>query len=155
MISRSMEFFSCNLLMAGREIHKLLVLKILNLVTDLNSSTWALGTCAISSSLRRSSYWIRVPPWTEGKQAAQAEPHFLQPGPDRHEGDTKHTLTSALVLSVTSMMNSQRLSAGWLIRWLRMNRSTVAPRLSMLETKMYSFPSAMSLSRSPEFWKLA
>lgn len=64
------------------------------------------------------------------------------------------TLTSALVLSVTSMMNSQRLSAGWLIRWCRMNRSTVAPRLSMLDTKMYSFPSAISLSKRPELEKL-
>lgn len=39
MISMSIAFFSWSLLMAGRLIHKLLVLKILNLVTDLNSST--------------------------------------------------------------------------------------------------------------------
>uniref|UniRef100_A0A0E9XNS1 Uncharacterized protein n=1 Tax=Anguilla anguilla TaxID=7936 RepID=A0A0E9XNS1_ANGAN len=53
------------------------------------------------------------------------------------------------------MMNSQRLALGWLIRWLRMCRSTVAPRLSMLDTKMYSLPSAMSFSSRPELWKLA
>lgn len=44
MISMSRAFLSCSLLMAGSEIHRLLVLKILNLVTDLNSSTWAFGT---------------------------------------------------------------------------------------------------------------
>lgn len=44
MISRSMLLLSCSLLIAGREIHRLLVLKILNLETDLNSSTWAFGT---------------------------------------------------------------------------------------------------------------
>lgn len=44
MISRSMAFCSRSLLMAASEIQRLLVLKILNLDTDLNSSTWALGT---------------------------------------------------------------------------------------------------------------
>lgn len=61
-ISKSMAFCSCSLLIAAREIHRLLVLKILNFDTDLNSSTCALGTWAISSSRSFPSYWIRVPP---------------------------------------------------------------------------------------------
>lgn len=44
MISMSIAFCSCNLLTAAREIQRLFVLNILNLDTDLNSSTWAFGT---------------------------------------------------------------------------------------------------------------
>ncbi|TNN37173.1 hypothetical protein EYF80_052658 [Liparis tanakae] len=58
MISRSMACCSLSLLMAANEIHRLLVLKILNLETDLNSSTWALGTWAISRRRSFPSYWI-------------------------------------------------------------------------------------------------
>jgi len=62
MISMSIAFFSCSLLMADRAIHKLLVLNILNFDTDLNSSTCALGTWAISTSLSLFSYCVSVPP---------------------------------------------------------------------------------------------
>lgn len=62
MISISMAFFSCSLLIADRAIHKLLVLNILNFDTDLNSSTCAFGTWAISTSLSLFSYCVSVPP---------------------------------------------------------------------------------------------
>ena len=53
--------------------------------------------------------------------------------------------TSARVLSVTSITNSLFC---WMTMW-RMLRSTVAPRLSMLETKQYFLPALMYSSRSP------
>lgn len=62
MISMSIAFFSCSLLIADRAIHKLLVLNILNFDTDLNSSTCAFGTWAISTSLSLFSYCVSVPP---------------------------------------------------------------------------------------------
>lgn len=67
-ISISMELASCNRLIAGKEIHKLFVLKILNLDTDLNSSTWGLGTCAISTNRSFPSYWVSVPPWNWARE---------------------------------------------------------------------------------------
>uniref|UniRef100_A0A147BUP1 Putative secreted protein n=1 Tax=Ixodes ricinus TaxID=34613 RepID=A0A147BUP1_IXORI len=105
-------------------IHRLLVLKILNFFMLLNSSMFSLGTCAISNSLSRFSYWMRVPP-----------------------------LTSALVLSVTSITKSG--GAGVFVERsrLRILRSTVAPRLSMLEMKQNSRPSDRKCSRSPDWQK--
>ncbi len=70
-ISMSIAFCSCSLLMAAREIHRLFVLKILNFETDLNSSTWAFGTWAISSRRSFPSYWISVPPWESERDILQ------------------------------------------------------------------------------------
>ena len=44
MISICRELDSTNLLMALKSIHKLFVLKFLNFLIDLNSSTWSFGT---------------------------------------------------------------------------------------------------------------
>ena len=48
---------------ASTRSHRLLVLKILNLETDLNSSTCSFGTWAISRRRARPSYSIKVPPY--------------------------------------------------------------------------------------------
>jgi len=51
-----------------------------------------------------------------------------------------HTLTSARVLSVTSMTNSRGGSGLLLNNNFKILMSTVAPRLSMFEIKQYSRP---------------
>ncbi len=107
MTSMSRVFWLTASLILSNLSQRLFVLKTLNFLTLLKSSKWSLGTCATSSSLRWPSYWIRVPP-----------------------------LTSALVLSVTSMMKSDcsRMHS------LKMLKSTMAPRLSMLLRNTYFLP---------------
>ena len=61
------------------------------------------------------------------------------------------TLTSAAVLSVTSMINSGLdIPCGGLLIRLTIFVSTVAPRLSMFEIKTYFFPSLSKVSSIPE-----
>jgi hypothetical protein len=60
------------------------------------------------------------------------------------------TLTSALVLSVTSMTNSVDLPSDGFKRRFKMFKSTVAPRLSMLEMKQYSRPCNVTLNNDLE-----
>jgi len=54
--------FSIIRLIEGSLTHKLFVLKNLNVLIDLKSSTFSLGTWAISNKRNLFSYWIRVPP---------------------------------------------------------------------------------------------
>lgn len=111
--------------MAFKLAQMLLVLKNLNVFTDLKSSTWSSGTCAISSSRSLFSYWINVPPFT-----------------------------SARVLSVTSMTKSTGLpfEPFSTSNLFRMDRSTVAPKLSIFDRKQYWRPSSMNLFSSPDAW---
>ena len=60
--SMSRVSFSMIRLMDGSLTHRLLVLKNLNVLIDLKSSTFSLGTWAISSRRSLFSYWISVPP---------------------------------------------------------------------------------------------
>lgn len=106
------------------EAHKLFVLKNLNVFTDLKSSMCSFGTWAISNRRSLFSYWINVPPFT-----------------------------SARVLSVTSITNSIGLPDFSPSNLLRIFKSTVAPKLSILLKKQYSRPSAMNWRNKPEFWK--
>lgn len=66
------------------------------------------------------------------------------------------TLTSARVLSVTSITNS----TGWAERssptnLLSIAKSTVAPKLSIFERKQYSRPSSMNFLSRPELRKVS
>lgn len=131
-------------------IHKLLVLKYLKVLTDLKSSTCSFGTWAISSNRSLSSYWISVPPY---KSYQHSFFRFLLFGPKIKVSHWLfksnqqiifwkifRTLTSALVLSVTSMRNSTFAVLSGPSSNFSTLRSTVAPKLSMLEMKQYSRP---------------
>lgn len=125
----------------------LLVLKNLNVFTDLKSSTCSFGTCAISSSRSLFSKLIRVPPWRgENMNVYMYVSNYV----------FMYTLTSARVLSVTSITNS----TGWTERssptnLLSIAKSTVAPKLSIFERKQYSRPSSMNFLSRPELRKVS
>ena len=69
---------------------------------------------------------------------------------------TLPSLTSALILSMTSMTNSVDLPSDGFRRRFQMFKSTVAPRLSMLVIKQYSRPCDITLNNDLESlsWEL-
>ena len=127
--------------------HILLVLNTLNFLIDLNSSRWLFGTWATSSSLSFPSYSIRVPPLTSARVLLVTwnvdECHSLV----RLLGYPLKHVSIIIKIKITSMINSFWFS----MNCFSMDKSTVAPMLSILDMKQTVRPSrSINSSKRPE-----
>ena len=129
--------------------HILFVLKTLNFLMDLNSSRCGLGTWATSSKRSFPSYSINVPPFTSAlvllvtyKQGLFSLTSLLSWLPLFHYFGlwNKNWILTSIINSFWFAMN-----------WCKIDKSTVAPMLSMLDMKQTDRPSfSINSSKRPE-----